>query len=181
MAYLTVVSATKGRKFGFFTVLGVTLGLLVIGLAAAAGLAKAIASSAFLYQSLRISGVLYLFWLALEEWRNANDPLEKDNGVQHSKISYFRHGLVLNILNPKAGVFYITILPSFIDSTEPILPQAIVLTLISIVIATLIHVLIVSFAGFLKPLLNKPKRISFIRRGLAVMLAGIALWFGFGT
>lgn len=178
MAFLTIVSATKGRKYGFSTVLGVTLGLLVIGLAAAAGLATAISNSFFLYQSLRIGGIVYLFWLAFEEWRNASGPLEEENTVAQNRLSYFKHGLILNVLNPKAGIFYVTILPSFIDTKESILAQAIVLTLISIAIATVIHVLIVSFAGLLKPLLNNPSRKRFIRRGLAAMLAGIALWFG---
>jgi len=69
MAFLTIVSATRGRRYGFATVLGVTLGLLIIGLAAAAGLATLISKSTLLYEGLRYSGVLYLLYLALSEWR----------------------------------------------------------------------------------------------------------------
>jgi len=181
MAFLTIVSATKGRRYGFATVMGVTLGLLIVGLAAAAGLAALISDSQWLYQSLRIGGVLYLLWLAIDEWRDADGDLEAQTGETEGRLSYFQHGLIVNILNPKAGVFYVTILPSFIDPQETILSQAIILTLIYVFIATLAHVLIVSLAGLLKPLLDNPQRKLMIRRVLAVMLGGIALWFGIST
>lgn len=182
MAFLTIVSATKGRKYGFATVLGVALGLLLIGFAAAAGLATAISNSPILYEGLRISGVLYLAWLALEEWRDADEDLETDTDQQQGVLAYLKHGLIVNILNPKAGVFYITILPRFIETGSAILPQAIFLTIISVAIATLAHVLIVSLASLLKPvLIDKPNRKRFVRRVLAIMLFGIAGWFGFSA
>lgn len=178
MAFLTIVSATKGRRYGFATVLGITLGLLIIGFAAAAGLATTISNSPFLYQCLRIGGVLYLFWLAIEEWNDAGGLLEENMGATPDSLSYFQHGLVVNILNPKAGVFYVTILPTFIDTRSSVLGQAILLTLISILIATIVHLVIVSLAGSLQSLLDNPKRKRIVRRTLAIMLAGIALWFG---
>ena len=178
MAFLTIVSATKGRRYGFAMVLGIALGLLIIGFAAAAGLATTISNSPLLYQGLRIGGVLYLFWLAIEEWRDADGDMDEGKDEIKGKLSYFQHGLVVNILNPKAGVFYITILPSFIDPSGAILTQAIILTLIYVGIATLAHVLIVSLAGLLQPVLDNPNRKCIIRRALAIILAGIALWFG---
>lgn len=182
MAFLSIVSATKGRKFGYATVLGVTLGLLIVGFAAAAGLATTISNSPLLYQGLRIGGVLYLGWLAFDEWRDADESLDQGEVTSQGVLSYFRHGLVVNILNPKACVFYITILPRFIDPNSPVLPQAVFLTLISVAIATLVHILIVSLAGLLKPmLLDNPTRKRRVRRVLAAMLGGVALWFGLTT
>jgi len=179
MAYLTFVSATKGRKFGFATVIGVTLGLLTIGFAAAAGLATAISKYPILYQGLRVSGVIYLGWLAYEEWQDSDQALSSEKGQEVNVLSYLRHGLFVNILNPKAGVFYITILPTFIESGRAIFPQASFLTLVSVAIATLIHIVIVSLASLLKPMLiDRPSRKRFVRRVLALMLFGIALWFG---
>lgn len=181
MAFLTIVSATKGRKYGIATVLGVTLGLLIIGFAAAAGLATAISNSPLLYQILRFGGVFYLLWLAYEEWKDADGSLEEETGEPQGRLSYFQHGLIVNVLNPKAGVFYITILPSFINPAGAILPQALLLTLISVAIATLAHLIIISLAGFLKPILDNPKRKRIIRRVMSVLLAMIALWLGVKT
>lgn len=178
MAFLTLVSATKGQKFGFATVFGVTVGLIIIGFAAAAGLATIVSNSPLLYQLLKISGVLYLLGLALKEWQDAAQLDAVTHGEVDSLLSYFQHGLIVNILNPKAGVFYITILPSFINPAGEVLSQAILLTLISVIIATAVHVLIVSLAGLLQPVLDNPKRKRLIRRGLSLSLAVIALWFG---
>ena len=66
MAYLALLSASIGRRAGFAATLGVALGLLIVGLAAALGLAAVIANSRLLYEALRWAGVLYLFWLAWE-------------------------------------------------------------------------------------------------------------------
>lgn len=179
MAYLTIVSASRGRRFGYVTVAGVTLGLSIIGLAAAAGLATLISGSSFLYQTLRIGGVLYLLWLAFDEWRDADDlpEAESDNGLW----VYFRRGLIVNILNPKAAVFYITILPTFMEPDTDILPQAVFLTIIYVGIATTMHLLIVTLAGLLKPVIENPVRKRIARRALAILLALVALWFAIGT
>jgi len=178
MAFLTIVSATKGRKYGFAMVMGVTLGLLIIGFAAAAGLATTISKSPILYQALQFGGVFYLLWLAFEEWKDADEATNAGTGKTQRLLSYFQHGLIVNVLNPKAGIFYITILPSFIDPAGPVLPQALLLTLIYVAIATLAHTLIVSLAGFLEPVLDNPARKRLIRRSLSALLVMIALWFG---
>lgn len=181
MAFLTIVSATHGRRYGFVTVLGVTTGLLVVGFAAAAGLATIIASSPLLYQSLRYGGVFYLAWLALCEWRDAGRGLKQTDNNPRTLIAFFQHGLIVNVLNPKAGVFYVTILPSFINPEENVLSQALALTFTYVAIATLAHLLIVSLAGFIKPLLNNPTRKRLLHRFFAVLLGLIALWFGLSS
>jgi len=176
MAFLTIVSATKGRDYGFATVLGVTLGLLLISFAAAAGLATVLSNSPILFHGLRFCGVLYLLWLAMIEWRD-NDIIT-NIGSSNSKRAYFRHGLIINILNPKATVFYVTILPGFIAPEEFVFQQAVTLTLISVCIATLSHIIIVTLAGFLKPQLDIPKRKRLVRRSMSVLLVLIAIWIG---
>ena len=181
MAFLTIVSATRGRRYGFATVLGVTLGLLIIGLAAAAGLATLISKSTLLYEGLRYSGVLYLLYLAVSEWRDADEQIDPDAETDKRLSSFFRHGLIVNVLNPKAGVFYVTVLPSFIAPNESILEQALTLTIIYVVIATAAHLLILSLAGYIKPLLDRPERKRLVRRAFAALLALVALWFGFSA
>ena len=71
MAYLALVAATEGRRPGYAAVAGVALGLAIVGLLAALGLATLIAASPLAYQALRWAGVAYLMWLAWEGWRGA--------------------------------------------------------------------------------------------------------------
>jgi hypothetical protein len=57
MAYLAVLSASKGRRAGFAATLGIALGLLIVGLAAALGLTAIITNSRWVYEALRWGGV----------------------------------------------------------------------------------------------------------------------------
>ena len=68
MAYLAILSATKGRRAGFAATLGVAVGLSMVGLAAVLGLTVLVANSPMLYEVLRWGGVVYLLWLAYEGW-----------------------------------------------------------------------------------------------------------------
>jgi len=178
MAFLTIVSATKGRRYGYTTTLGILVGLLIIGFAAAAGLTTILSNSPLLYEILRFSGVAYLLWLAWLEWRDKDGIANVKSGETQGQLSYFQHGLIINILNPKSAAFYVTILPTFIDPSGDILRQALILTTISISMATMAHIIIVSLAGFLKPFLDDPKKKRYTRRFFAVMLLTVAIWFG---
>lgn len=178
MTYLALVSAGEGRRAGFATVGGIALGLLVIGLVAALGVTELIQSSHLLYDGLRWAGVLFLLYLAYEGWRG--EP-EAQVETPDNDRRYFTRGLVTNLLNPKAAVFYVAVLPTFIAEDRPVLAQTVTLTLIYVAVATLIHALIVALASQLEPLLNNPRIEKIARRSLSALLAAVAIWFAFST
>jgi threonine/homoserine/homoserine lactone efflux protein len=179
MAYLAVIAATEGRRPGFAAVAGVALGLAAVGLAAALGLAAVIAASPGLYQALRWAGVAYLLWLAFDAWRDAGGA---ETGPRGQRLAlYFRRGLVTNLLNPKAAVFYVAILPGFIDPAQPVMPQTLALSVVFVAVATGIHAGIVALAGTARALLEDASRARIIRRGFAIALALIAVWFAWKT
>ncbi len=175
MAYLALVAATEGRRRGYAAVAGVALGLAVIGVLAALGLAALIAASPAAYQVLRWGGVAYLLWLAWEGWRGAERP--EDGTVAGSPLSvWFRRGLITNLLNPKAAVFYVAVLPEFL-APDGGLDDALTLSMIYVAVATFVHAMIVTLAGSAQTLLSDPARAKFIRRMLSLALAGVAVWF----
>lgn len=178
MAYLAMVAAGEGRRPGFATVAGVALGLALLGLAAAAGLSELIGRSPVLYQALRWAGVLFLLYLAYDAWR---DGAPEAGPRDRSSLFYFRRGLVTNLLNPKAGLFYVTVLPTFVDPGRPLMAQNIALVILYVAVATVIHAAIVALAGALEPVLTDVGRERRARRVMALLLAGVALWFGWMT
>ena len=113
MAWLALLAATEGRRLGFAAVAGVALGLSLIGLLAALGLSALLQSQPLAYQALRWAGVAYLLWIAWDTWRGASGD-EHGAGQGASAAAQFRRGLITNLLNPKAAVFYIALLPTFI-------------------------------------------------------------------
>jgi threonine/homoserine/homoserine lactone efflux protein len=181
MAYLAVLSAGHGRRAGMAAALGIALGLLIVGVGAALGLAALISSSRLLYESLRWSGVAYLLWLAWDGWRDATETSPARTDGREMNATLFMRGLVANLLNPKAAVFYVAVLPTFVDALRPVLGQAVLLSVIYVSIATAVHTTIVALAGTARPFLEDPDRSRILRRGLSVALAVIAAWFAFST
>ena len=180
MVYLALVAATDGRKPGYAAVAGVALGLTILGVLAAFGLAAMIDTSPWLYATVRWGGVAYLLWLAWDSWRAAGDAVE--HAALGSSLSrYFGRGLITNLLNPKAALFYIAVLPGFLTGTTGALAQTLWLSLIYVVIATFIHAAIVTLAGTAQTALADEKRSQMVRRLLAVALALVALWFAWKT
>jgi threonine/homoserine/homoserine lactone efflux protein len=178
MAYLAVLAATEGRRAGLAAVAGVALGLLLVGLLAAFGLAALISASPVLFQALRWAGVAYLLWLAWDAWR---EEAPEENAFSDNTARYFRRGLVVNLLNPKAGVFYIVMLPQFVDQSGALVPQTVTLSLAFVGIATVIHTTIVILSDLARGVIGTQSRRKILRRYMAVMLVAIALWFAFET
>ncbi|KQU63964.1 lysine transporter LysE [Aminobacter sp. DSM 101952] len=178
MTYLALVSAGEGRRAGFATVAGIALGLAVVGVVAGLGVTELIHTSNLLYEGLRWSGVLFLLYLAYEGWRGPGDAAAESGDPGRR---YFTRGLVTNLLNPKAAVFYVAVLPTFIVAERPVLAQTLTLTAIYVAVATVIHCLIVVLASQLEPLLNNPKVEKVARQALSALLAGVAIWFAFST
>ena len=177
MAFLIMVSAVEGRKSGFAMTAGIALGLTIIGFGAVLGLAAIISASPFLFQSLRWAGALYLVWLAAEAWMSANEVSPGKVATNHSAQQLFRRGMITNLLNPKAGLFFVAILPGFTDPAIAILPQAVTLTVGYVTIATLVHLIIVMLAGQANGLVSSESRKRIVRKCFAVILLGIAIWF----
>jgi threonine/homoserine/homoserine lactone efflux protein len=106
----------RRAAIGLAAVAGVALGLSVYGILAALGVAAIIENPSFLYDTLRWGGVAYLLWLAWDAWSSADEIApEESAGEDHERASAFRRGLIANLLNPKAAVFYVAMLPEFLN------------------------------------------------------------------
>lgn len=175
MTWLALLAAREGRIAGLQAVAGIATGLALLAIIAATGAAALIATWPLLYTALRWGGVLFLLYLAWEAWVG-----EKDTGKQVEPGRHFRRGLLVNLLNPKAAAVFIVMIPGFAGSDAPA-GILITMTLTYLAIATLAHALIVAFAGSFEKALTHPRREKIVRRIFAVALAGVAIWFAFGT
>jgi threonine/homoserine/homoserine lactone efflux protein len=174
MAYLAVLAATEGRRPGLAAVAGVALGLTLLGLLAALGLAAVVGASPPLSAGLRWAGVAYLLWLAWEAWRDA--AADQAESLDQTLAGYFGRGLMTNLLNPKAAAFYVTVLPPFLNPDAAVLPQTLTLSALYVLVATLVHGTIVMFAGSAARLLTDTAQERRLRRIGAATLVGVALW-----
>ena len=174
MGYLAVVALGHGRRAGFAVVAGVATGLLLLGLAGAWGVSELLQNNGFAYALLRYAGVAFLLYLAWEGWRDETVSGKTDGGK-------FLRGFFNNVLNPKAALFYVAVLPEFLDPARPVFAQTLVLTLTYVMIATAIHAAVVIGASAFNRFANDPVREKMVRRSLSVTLAAFAIWFAWST
>ena len=108
-------AAVEGAAAARLALAGICTGLFVWGSATSLGLTALLAVSAVAYNVLRAAGALYLIYLGVQMCRREHKfevlsgPLD-DKGAHR----WFWRGMLTNLLNPKVGVFYVTLLPQFI-------------------------------------------------------------------
>lgn len=110
-------------------------------------------------------------------WRDASKPSPRKAPAAGHGLKFFTRGLITNMLNPKAAMFYIAILPAFVNPAQPVIGQTVTLSLVYVAIATFVHGGIDAAAGAARPFLADETRSRLARRTLAIVLAGIAIWF----
>jgi threonine/homoserine/homoserine lactone efflux protein len=173
MAWLAALALAEGRRTGLMAVAGVALGLAGIGVLAALGLATALNSIPFAYDTLRYAGAAFLLYLAWEGWRGAEgqEPPMGGRGA-------FTRALLQNLLNPKAAMFYLAVMPLFLPAASGARStETLSLVAVYVAVATAVHAGIVLFAGALRPYLVEGPHEKAVRRALALSLVGVALWF----
>ena len=176
MAWLAVTGASVGRRAALAATAGIALGLAIVGLAAAFGLAELLQSSPKLFAALRYAGVAYLFWLAWNAW--VGERAVSPGQIRDGRIQiWFRHGVVLNLLNPKAAIFFVAILPNYIDVSRPVMPQTLLLSSCYVAIATLVHLALSLLAGRAHHWFQNGRHAVVIRRLCAMSIAAVAIWF----
>jgi threonine/homoserine/homoserine lactone efflux protein len=175
MGYLAVLGLSRGRAAGLSAVLGIALGLGLLGIAVGLGIGSYILDNRFAYETVRWVGALYLCWLAFDSWIESRRPPET-GPLDLSLIVYFRRGLVTNVLNPKAGLFFVAVLPDFVDGSTTAVTQLSILIATYVGVATLVHTIIVMLAGAVQPYLSRPKWRRGAGNFFAATLLVLAVW-----
>nr|WP_315477172.1 LysE family translocator [uncultured Undibacterium sp.] len=116
MIYLISRSICQGTRAGFISWLGVVCGFAVHVCSAAIGLTALFMAIPMGYEMLKYLGALYLLWLAWQAVRpGARSPLDTQSMPDETPKKLFMMGFLTNALNPKVAVFYMSVLPQFIQ------------------------------------------------------------------
>jgi threonine/homoserine/homoserine lactone efflux protein len=125
-----------GVRGGLATAFGIGSGCVLHALGAAFGLAALLAASALAFTAVKWAGAAYLLWLAFGMLRAALRPRDESAdgrsagssnadsapssaGPAPSVGSLYRQGVLTNALNPKVALFFLALLPQFIDADAP--------------------------------------------------------------
>lgn len=113
--YILSRSISQGRKAGFFSVLGISSGIAVHTLLAALGLSAILAQSAMAFTLVKLAGAIYLGYLGIMTLRAKNSPLLVTATTATAGKDIYLQGLFTNVLNPKVALFFLSLLPQFVD------------------------------------------------------------------
>jgi threonine/homoserine/homoserine lactone efflux protein len=121
-----------GRAAGYATSLGICTGILGWGIAAALGIATILATSSVAFTILKFAGAAYLISMGITTLRSRDDmALDRSIGAPTLPARQaWLQGLVSSLLNPKLGVFFLTLLPQSIAPGEPAALRALQLAVV---------------------------------------------------
>jgi threonine/homoserine/homoserine lactone efflux protein len=109
-----------GRSRGFAAMFGAFAGLIAHTMLAAFGLSALLAASATAFGILKIAGVAYLVWLAINALRHGSALTLKPGAQAPQPLGkVFLMGAGINLLNPKIIMFFLTFLPQFVSVSDP--------------------------------------------------------------
>jgi threonine/homoserine/homoserine lactone efflux protein len=181
MGYLALVSARRGLGAGLLTVVGITLGLAAHLVAAAVGLSQMAAGQPVFYQVLRWGGVAYLLWLAFDAWRSRAAPTELDQAGEGDWRDV-RRGFVTNVLNPKALIFYLTIIPSFVPADTTNGPWVFLsLGTLHLAVSVAVHLGLVALGARAYGWIAQAGRARRVQGAFAIGLVAVAAWVAWST
>tara|TARA_B110000305_G_C19404550_1_gene621972 strand:+ start:171 stop:794 length:624 start_codon:yes stop_codon:yes gene_type:complete len=111
--YVLMQSAVYGYKTGVFITLGLCTGLLIHSAAVALGLTILLSSSPYTFPLLKLFGASYLVYLSWQSYRAASIDISLQNHEALTTFQSYQRGIILNVSNPKVGLFFLAFLPQF--------------------------------------------------------------------
>jgi len=177
MIYLLSRTVCQGRRAGLVSLSGVALGFLFYMSAAALGITAIMMAVPLAYDVLRIAGACYLLWLAWQAVRGGASPFQLRELKPDSNRRLFVMGLVTNLLNPKAAILYLSLLPQFIRPEQgSVLTQSLTLGITQIAISMTVNASLVMAAGYIAAFLAERPLWQRVQRWLmGTVLAGLAV------
>lgn len=116
-------SINYGRAHGVMTLIGTLLGLLVHSALVALGISILIVAAPPLFLALKIVGAVYLLWLAWQAVRKGGGFRLAAAARQTPTLwQSFLAGVMIDLLNPKVVLFFVTFLPQFVHAGDPAAP-----------------------------------------------------------
>lgn len=183
MLYLVSRSLAQGTRAGMVSLAGCQTGSLAIMLCAAAGITAALFAVPYAWDALRLGGAAYLAFLAWQCVRPGAEPLFAPRSMPaEPDARLFAVGFATAALNPKVALFYVAVLPPFIDpSAGHVFLQGAVLGLVQVATCTAFDaVLVKGAAGTARFLATRPVWLAAQRYILGAALALIALKLALG-
>ena len=183
MTLALTLGMTIGVRKSLWMVIGELIGVGIVACSALLGVATLLLAYPSLFIALKYGGGAYLCYLGVGMWRSKGKmaiDLDANEVSDISPMSLAMQGLVTAIANPKGWVFLLSLLPPFINTAQPLLPQASMLIAIILVLEFVCLILYATGGRALRSLLQKQNNVKMMNRIAGSMMLGVAVWLVLG-
>lgn len=125
---------SRGVPAGLAATLGILAGNTFYFALSATSLGALIAASHELFLIVKWLGAAYLIWLGIAAFRGRSSSLSVNPARPDRLLRVFANGVALQLANPKALLFFVALLPQFVDPAAPVIPQIAILGVTSVVL-----------------------------------------------
>lgn len=168
-----------GRKVATATVAGVALGDFTAMTASMLGLGALLATSAALFTGLKWIGAAYLIYLGIKLWRApvgaTVDEANEAAPARERPLRIFLHTYVVTALNPKSIIFFVAFLPQFLDMSQPLGAQMVIMEITFITLATINAAVYGLMASMARTTIRKPSVQRVVNRAGGSLMIGAGL------
>ena len=179
-----IFSISQGTQYGFkralFSLVGLQLGLISQILFLLFGLGVLINQFPSIFIIIKILGMVYLIALGIMQWLKRIEQISTSKDNNHFAFSSFKavmQGFFVNLTNIKGTVFFLALIPLFIDLTTLKLSTCVIFTATLIAVDLMVMMGYVTLAEISKSLLADPKKILWQNRltGSTLILVGLIM------
>ncbi|GAA2563704.1 homoserine/homoserine lactone efflux protein [Mycolicibacterium diernhoferi] len=165
-----------GLRRGYWSILGLQIGLMLQLILVAIGLGAVVTSSVVAFTVIKWLGVGYLIYLAVRQWRTATRDLREQIGdpADTTRRALLVRGFLVNATNPKGLVFFLAVLPQFVVPTAPLLPQYLAIGVTMVVVDLVVMGLYTGLAARLVDWLHTPRQQKVLNRVFSGLFATAA-------
>lgn len=172
-------SITSGKGNGAMVALGITSAHVVYSLLAVFGIIFILANMYYVFVTIKILGAIYLIYLGIRSIISARQSMNfSTSQMKAQRITYlssYRQGFFSTILNPKALLYYISILPQFLSTGEAVTSQIAILTAIVTTVILLWFIFCVYIFQYIKLLFTNRKIKAIFDYRVGAILIGLSL------
>lgn len=174
--YTIAMGLMRGRRMSIVAAFGCTLGIVPHMAAAILGLAAVLSSSEQAFMILKLAGIVYLIYMAIDMLRAGGGSGLGKTDTRQSATGIVVQAVLINLLNPKLSLFFLAFLPQFVDpSAEGAVALMIVDSLVFMLMTFVVFALYGLFAASLRDrVVERPSVLAWIRRIFAAAFLAMA-------
>lgn len=178
--YVMARSLGQGKRAGVLSVAGIGAGVLVHTFLAAFGLSRLFLAVPAAYQFVKWAGVLYILYLAYRILRDRGDEVLAGVARRDPPARLIGQAFLTNLLNPKAALFFVALLPQFTTLTgDALFGEMVSLGLLVVAMSMAVNVIYALVAVRVARFFRRNRRAERIQKwtsaGLLGVIAGLAL------